>query len=212
MWTKSSSHLFIFSRFCVCNCSLLMHISLLVISHYIRVSFPALLRRIDTTLRNIYFKNLHNTSQMIHSFYLFDRHCNCIYTREWSLKDDGAINRANESNASKLLFGLVYSLKNILSKLGSTEAAPNLLKSFATKNYRIHIYETASGFRFCLISDVNLDNLQPMLHHIYTEIFIRTVVLNGLSPIDFQLGEKISNSNFIIELDSFVQSSSVFSR
>ncbi|CAK7896704.1 trafficking protein particle complex subunit Bet5p [[Candida] anglica] len=147
---------------------------------------------------------------MIHSFYLFDRHCNCIYTREWNHRDDGSVNKSNDSDAAKLLFGLVYSLKNISTKLGSSETAPNLLKSFATMKYRIHLYETASGLRFCLISDVGLDNLQPVLHHLYTDIYIRTVVQNCLSPVDFQVGEKLSNSNFIIELDSFIQSLSVF--
>ncbi|CAH2353990.1 trafficking protein particle complex subunit Bet5p [[Candida] railenensis] len=150
---------------------------------------------------------------MIYSFHLFDRHCHCIYSREWSHKDEGAVNKSNESDASKLLFGLIYSLKNISTKLGTqanTTQSQNLLKSFATQNYRIHLYETASGLRFALISDVGLDNLQAVLHRIYTEIYLRTVVHNSLSPIDFRAGEKISNSNFILEVDSLIQGLSVF--
>lgn len=84
------------------------------------------------------------------------------------------------------------------------------MKSFATQNYRIHLYETATGLRFALISDVGLDNLQAVLHRIYTEIYLRTVVHNSLSPIDFRPGEKISNSNFILEVDSLIQGLSVF--
>lgn len=156
------------------------------------------------------FYQLTLLSGMIYSFYLFDRHCNCIYSREWSYKGEGSVNKSNDSDAAKLLFGLVYSLKNISTKLGSSAGTVNLLKSFATQNYRIHLYETASGLRFCLISDVGLDNLQLVLHKLYTDIYLRTVVYNSLSPIDFKPGEKISNSNFIIEVDSLIQGLSAF--
>lgn len=150
---------------------------------------------------------------MIYSLYLFDRHCNCIYSREWTHKDEGSVNKSNESDASKLLFGLIYSLKNISTKLGSPEnssQSQNVLKSFSTKNYRIHLFETALGLRFSLISDVNLDNLQAVLHKLYTDIYLRTVVHNSLSPVDFKPGERISNSDFIIEVDNLIQGLSVF--
>lgn len=162
----------------------------------------------------------------IYSFYIFDRHCNCIYNREFTHLDHanasgvGQVNKNNDSNASKLLFGILYSLKTISAKLIDLEseaetAVANALKSFTIGPYRAHYLESLTRLKFVLVSDDNIDNLQAILWELYSVYYIRNVVHNGLSPIEFKQSDdfkenetvgKISNSGFITETDQFLQS------
>lgn len=142
----------------------------------------------------------------IHGFYIFDRHCSCIYLREFgkTANSPGSINSNNDSDMAKLLFGMIFSLKNISKKLGE-EIDHNQLRSFSTGNYRVHFFETLTNFKFVLVSDLEVDNLQKQLQELHANIFVKTVVFNALSPIEF--GEnKISNPNFIQKSDAFLKS------
>lgn len=119
----------------------------------------------------------------------------------------GTINKFNDSNQSKLLFGLLYSLKTIVSKLKEG----NELKSFVIGGFRIHFWESLTNFKFLLISDNSTDNLQAVLHSIYQKFFIKNVVFNPLSQIEFMelengnaLTKLINNSNFINETDEYL--------
>ncbi|EGV60486.1 hypothetical protein PSN45_001760 [Yamadazyma tenuis] len=150
---------------------------------------------------------------MLYSFYIFDRHCNCIYHRRFSLVDDGATNTDNESDVAKLLFGVLYSLKNISSKLGdqSTNAGGfNYLKSFSTSSFRIHFLETLSNLKFVLITDNLIDNVRSVLWELYSTYYLNNIALNPLSPVDFKGDEKITNPNFISQTDQFLRSLPVY--
>lgn len=146
----------------------------------------------------------------IYAFYIFDRHCSCIYSREFSLRgDSGSLNTNNESDVAKLLFGMVYSLKNMAQKL-APDTVPNLLRSFSTGYYRVHFLESLTNFKFALVSDLSVDCLQDQLWHLYSDIFVNTVAFNALSPVEF--GEsKIQNAHFVSQSDSYLRSLTVFS-
>ena len=169
----------------------------------------------------------------IHSFHIFDRHCNCIYDREYSHSSteplNGSINKNNNSNSSQLLFGILYSLKTISSKLvdkdidyyGSEDqtAAPlfssaNVLKSFSFGQFRIHYFESLTQLKFIIISDNQIDNLQNVLWELYSKYYLKNVVQNTFLPVEFKIPDdgiqadgfdKINNSNFINETDGFIQ-------
>lgn len=141
----------------------------------------------------------------IYALYIFDRHCNCIYSREYSQNpnDPGSINKANDSDMAKLLFGMVYSLKNLSQKLGPEDSF-NVLRSFSTCHYRIHFSESLSNFKFALVSDLAVEDLQDALWHLYSEVFVNTVALNALSPVEF--GEnKLNNMSFTRATDTFLR-------
>lgn len=174
----------------------------------------------------------------IYSFWIFDRHCNCVYSREWEPKvasgsnklfnysaltgasnssnqhSNGLVNIGNVNDNAKLLFGAIFSLRNIASKLypgeldedSSPNAINNYLKTFSTANYRVHYFETATNWKFALISDPKLENLQHILQYIYQNIFIQHVVTNALSPVDFHEFEYINNLNFINGVDKYITS------
>ncbi|KAK6198081.1 uncharacterized protein RJT21DRAFT_229 [Scheffersomyces amazonensis] len=133
----------------------------------------------------------------------------------------GIINKNNDSNTSKLLFGILYSLKSISTKLIDEETSPisNALKSFTLGKYRIHYLESLTNLKFILITDIIIDNLQHVLWELYSNYYIKNCVENSLSPVEFkqstdlkehELMGKISNYNFIHETDHFLQSLSVF--
>lgn len=59
----------------------------------------------------------------IHSLYIFDRHCACIYFQAWnSTVSETAVGTVDPKTAedSKLIYGTVFSLKNIINKLSPT--------------------------------------------------------------------------------------------
>lgn len=147
---------------------------------------------------------------MIYSFYIFDRHCNCVYHRRFSQVDQGSVNTDNESDIAKLLFGVLYSLKNISSKLGDTESSFNYLKSFSSASFRVHFMETLTNFKFVLVTDHNIDNVQPVLWELYSNYYVNNIAMNPLSPVDFGPEQIITNQNFIAQTDQFLKSLPAF--
>lgn len=163
----------------------------------------------------------------IYAFYIFDRHCNCIYSREYAHAAQnsssgtssqlapasasanlGSVNKNNNSDTAKLLFGLIHSLKNLSAKLATPET-PNVLRSFSTAAYKVHFLESLTNYKFVLLSDLDTEDLQQELWSLYSSVFVKTVALNALSPVEF--GEsKISNASFIQQSDNYLQALPVF--
>jgi len=75
------------------------------------------------------------------------------------------------TNKQKLIYGLLYSLKSFCNKLnpkqlGEFEQTP--IQTITTPDYRIHYYETLSGLRFVLVTDVSTSYTGELLKHAYT--------------------------------------------
>lgn len=147
---------------------------------------------------------------MLYSFYIYDRHCNCIYHRQFSPVSDGTVNSANETDIAKLLFGVLYSLKNLSSKLGDLNNGYNNLNSFSSSIFRVHYLETLTNLKFVLVTDPVIDNLQSILWELYSTYYLNNIVYNPLLPVDFKPEDKITNINFINQTDQFLRSLPVF--
>lgn len=140
---------------------------------------------------------------------------NCIFDREWTLQSNsssGTTNSKQNEDTAKLLYGMIFSLRSVSQKLSSSPT-PNNLRTISTGKYRVHILFTASGLLFVLLSDLKQQDLSEVLHYLYSEIYVRFVVNNLLSPIDFAECEdekrgqgfrKISNRNFIEGIERFL--------
>ncbi|SCU78358.1 LAME_0A04236g1_1 [Lachancea meyersii CBS 8951] len=151
----------------------------------------------------------------LYSFWIFDRHCNCIFDREWTLKTNpssGTTNSKLNEDTAKLLYGMVFSLRSISQKLGS-KGSFNEIRTIATGKYRAHILCTASGLWFILLSDLGQEDLSQVLRYLYSEIYVKTVVYNWLSPVDFadspnerrgQGFRKIRNRQFLLAVEKFL--------
>lgn len=170
----------------------------------------------------------------IYSFFIFDRHCNCVYNREYTHsvnpasstpitqgRAEGQINKNNDADNSKLLFGILYSLKTIATKLVSDDSAHNELKQLTIGQFRVHFWESLTRFKFVIITDLQVQSLQHELWQLYSHFFVKYVVENALLPVEFKWKDddalreneiygKINNGKFIQETDQYLKSLPIF--
>lgn len=169
---------------------------------------------------------------VVYSFYIFDRHTECIYSRLYARQDrpissGGAPGRpiSGSSIASsgpavdlgpararptklsaqddaKLIFGTIFSLRNMVRKLGGPDDS---FISYRTGQYKLHYYETASSLKFVMLTDTQSLNMRNVLHQIYVNLYVEYVVKNPLSPVEHPKGEGVAVELFELALDQFVK-------
>ncbi|KAI1822963.1 snare-like protein [Xylaria intraflava] len=176
----------------------------------------------------------------IYSLYIFDRHTECIYSKQWlqpatpappalnapppgqppqqqqhatSLAADQQKQQQQQQSPSKprrnksaddakLIFGTVFSLRNMVRKLGGDDDA---FISFRTAQYKLHYYETPTNLRFALLTEPNAFSMRNVLHQIYINLWVEYVVKNPLSPVEHKGGEGVRNEMFELGLDKFIR-------
>lgn len=120
---------------------------------------------------------------------------------------------------AKLIFGVVFSLRNIVRNIGGEDNryyAPddaNLGQrltltisfiSYRTAEYKLHYYETPTKMKFVMVTDTKTSNLRVALHQIWANLFVEYVVKNPLSPIEHSGGVGVANELFEQGLERFV--------
>ncbi|KAH7037651.1 Longin-like domain-containing protein [Microdochium trichocladiopsis] len=150
----------------------------------------------------------------IYSFYIFDRHTECVYSKLWLGQPAGsgplqaaaaastpaARNRASDD--AKLIFGTVFSLRNMARKLGGDDDA---FISYRTATYKLHYYETPTNLRFVLLTEPGALSMRNVLHQIYINLWVEYVVKNPLSPVEHKGGAGVRNELFELGLDKFIR-------
>lgn len=142
----------------------------------------------------------------------------CIYSRTWlpppappsQSSADGlhnppqsqTLSAKSSSDNAKLIFGTVFSLRNMVRKLGGDDDA---FISFRTAQYKLHYYETASNLRLVMLTDTSTLSMRNVLHQIYINLWVEYVVKNPLSPVEHKGGEGVRNELFEMGLDQFVR-------
>ena len=81
--------------------------------------------------------------------------------------------------------------------------------SYRTSTYKLHLFETVTGYRFIILSDPNADSLRFVMRSIYTGPFLEYVVRNPLVPMDSR-ERGVDNEYFRASIDRLVRSLSVF--
>uniref|UniRef100_K7FSB6 Trafficking protein particle complex subunit n=2 Tax=Pelodiscus sinensis TaxID=13735 RepID=K7FSB6_PELSI len=79
--------------------------------------------------------------------------------------------------------------------------------AFQTSKYKLHYYETPSGLKVVMNTDLGVANVRDVLHQIYSNIYVEFVVKNPLCS----LSEPIQSELFRAKLDSFVRGLPFFS-
>lgn len=168
---------------------------------------------------------------VLYSFYIFDRHTECIYSRRWtprpissssskppitapstSLTPSGPSNPPSSTSPhaphtlsllddQKLIFGLVFSLRNMVRKLGGDD---DTFLSYRTGEYKLHYYETPTRMKFVMLTDTGQKNLRPYLHQIWANLWVEFVVKNPLSPVEHPGGVGVACEMFEKGLEAFV--------
>ncbi|KAI1812042.1 snare-like protein [Poronia punctata] len=157
----------------------------------------------------------------VYSLYIFDRHTECIYSKKWfqtpvperaqppkPTADDGNNNKPSKprrnkgADDAKLIFGTVFSLRNMVRKLGGEDDA---FISYRTAHYKLHYYETPTNLRFAMLTEPGALSMRNVLHQIYINLWVEYVVKNPLSPVEHKGGEGVRNEMFELGLDKFVR-------
>ncbi|KAH7339897.1 snare-like protein [Rhizoctonia solani] len=108
---------------------------------------------------------------------------------------------------AKLVYGVLLSLRHMVQKLsGRSDEA---FSSYTTATYKLHYFETMSGYKFIMLTDPSVDALRFILRQIYTGPFIEHVVRNPLADLDSR-SRGIDNPHFRAATDKLVQNLSIF--
>ncbi|KAJ8587464.1 snare-like protein [Rhizopogon salebrosus TDB-379] len=107
---------------------------------------------------------------------------------------------------AKLVYGVIISLRNMVKKLSGRDEQ---FTSYRTSTYRLHLYETVSGYKFVMLSDAATDGLRFVLRQIYNGPFLDFVVRNPLVPMDSR-DQGIDNDYFRASIDRLIRGLSVF--
>jgi hypothetical protein len=102
---------------------------------------------------------------------------------------------------AKLLFGTIFSLRNMVRKLGGES---DTFISYRTGIYKLHYYETPTGLKFVMVTDRGVANLRVVLHQIWVGLWIEYVVKNPLAPVDHPSDRGVECEMFDLGLEQFI--------
>ena len=77
--------------------------------------------------------------------------------------------RDRAADDAKLIFGTVFSLRNMVRKLGGEDDA---FISYRTAQYKLHYYETPTNLRFALLTEPAALSMRNVLHQIYINLWV----------------------------------------
>ncbi|KAK8802021.1 hypothetical protein WA158_006416 [Blastocystis sp. Blastoise] len=136
---------------------------------------------------------------MIYNIYIFDTTGSCLYYHEWTREHDAF--KSNRDEEKKLIFGLIFSLKQFIKTLSPNPEAEEGLHCFKTKTYTLYHLDTPSGLRFIVNTDNETPDMTDALWHIY-DLFIEYVVKNPL----WKVGTEVKLPIFTANLSAYVSS------
>ncbi|KAM9700056.1 trafficking protein particle complex subunit 1 isoform 2-T3 [Menidia menidia] len=133
----------------------------------------------------------------VHNLYIFDRSGNCLFYNEWNRKKQAGISKDEEF---KLMYGMLFSIRSFVSKMSPLDMKDGFL-SFQTSRYRLHYYETPSGLKFVLNTDLSVSTARDTLQQIYSSLFVELLVKNPLCDSSQTLDSELFSSR----LDAFIR-------
>jgi len=105
----------------------------------------------------------------------------------------------------KLMYGMVYSIKSFVARMSPADSKDGFL-NYRTSRYKLHFYETPTGLKFILNTDLSVGNTKDVLFNIFSKIYVEYVVKNPLCRLD----EPIQSELFASKLDAFIRSLAIF--
>ncbi|KAL2920064.1 Trafficking protein particle complex subunit BET5 [Polyrhizophydium stewartii] len=106
----------------------------------------------------------------------------------------GAVDKQTAEKA-KLVFGVVFSLRNIVSKI-SPKQGDNFV-SFRTSTYKLHYFESGTGIKFVLLTDPQMENMPEVLRSIYAQVYVEYVSKNPLLPADGPINNELFRTHLL---------------
>ncbi|THX59170.1 transporter particle subunit bet5 [Aureobasidium pullulans] len=160
----------------------------------------------------------------VYSFYIFDRHTECIYSKRWAQRpvSQSARSVQRQSGASaisngdlpgvnpkalsneddaKLIFGAIFSLRRMVRQLGGEDDS---FLSYRTGEYKLHYFETATNLKFVMLTDTRIASMRTVLYQIWANLYVEYVVKSPISPVEHAGGVGVANELFEGALESFI--------
>jgi len=103
------------------------------------------------------------------------------------------------------MFGMLLSLRSFAAKLAPRDGKQSV-RSFQTSSYKLNLFETPTGIKFAMNTDVSAGGIQELLRQIYSQIYVELVVMNPL----VDASKDIDSDLFKTRLDDLVQKHSNF--
>ncbi|CAK1366187.1 Transport protein particle subunit bet5 [Cercospora beticola] len=157
----------------------------------------------------------------VYSFYIFDRHTECIYSKRWTsppavqqrAPNTSALNNGElpvsarralkAEDDAKLIFGTVFSLRRMARQLGGQD---DQFLSYRTGEYKLHYFETPTQLKLVMLTDTRVGNMRTVLHQIWATLYVEYVVKSPLAPTEHPKGVGVANELFEGGLESFIAS------
>ncbi|XP_056589662.1 trafficking protein particle complex subunit 1 isoform X2 [Triplophysa dalaica] len=133
----------------------------------------------------------------VHNLYIFDRNGTCLHYSEWNRKKQAGISKDEEY---KLMYGMLFSIRSFVSKMSPLDLKDGFM-SFHTSRYKLHYYETPTGIKLVMNTDLGVQNCRDTLQQIYSTLYVEYIVKNPLCV----LGESLQSDLFNSKLDSFIR-------
>ncbi|XP_052057561.1 trafficking protein particle complex subunit 1-like [Mytilus californianus] len=133
----------------------------------------------------------------IYNLHIFDRNGTCLYYVEWNRRKSAGMSQSEEF---KLMYGMIHSIKSFVSRISPTDLKDGFL-NFKTNRYKLHFYETPSGLKIVINTDLGVGNIRDTLHQIYSNIYVEYVVRNPVCDLD----KPITSELFQTKLDEFIR-------
>uniref|UniRef100_V9LFB3 Trafficking protein particle complex subunit n=1 Tax=Callorhinchus milii TaxID=7868 RepID=V9LFB3_CALMI len=139
----------------------------------------------------------------VHNLYIFDRNGSCLHYNEWNRKKQAGMSKEQEY---QLMYGMLFSIRSFVNKMSPVDSSDGFL-SFNTSRYKLHYYETATGVKIVITTDLGVGSIRDILSQIYSTIYVEYVVKNPLCG----LNEPIQSELFRSKLDNYIRGLAFFS-
>eukprot|EP00747_Dinoflagellata_sp_TGD_P166108 gnl/TRDRNA2_/TRDRNA2_188383_c0_seq1.p1 gnl/TRDRNA2_/TRDRNA2_188383_c0~~gnl/TRDRNA2_/TRDRNA2_188383_c0_seq1.p1 ORF type:complete len:153 (+),score=30.39 gnl/TRDRNA2_/TRDRNA2_188383_c0_seq1:112-570(+) len=147
---------------------------------------------------------------MIYNFYVFGRGRKLLCREEWN-RTRACPDMAKEA---KFISGMLITLKSFTQQMGPPRTQGVFPRtsgffSYTTPEYKLHSYETLSGYSFVITTDPTVPDQQAQdcLRVIYAELFVEHVVKHPL----YVFGEEVSKCTaFLLKLRTYLQTRPFF--
>uniref|UniRef100_A0A7S0P187 Trafficking protein particle complex subunit n=1 Tax=Calcidiscus leptoporus TaxID=127549 RepID=A0A7S0P187_9EUKA len=132
----------------------------------------------------------------LYTLHIFNRQGVCLYYQDWQRPRPPA--GGDLAQEHKLMFGFLFSLKQLVGKMSPRKGG---FYACSTAAYKLNYYETASGLRFVLCSEVGAGDMREVLRHVYANIYVECVTKNPLWKVD----EPVNCPMFVQTLGQYLE-------